>query len=397
MGKITPFCRRNPSTTSGLFSGLLIFVFWLAAPLHACQICLPFPTTSLADHLIDADQVVLARENPDKPFSLIAKEVLKGENTLPEIDLFLDSQSRRLLAGDPERHIVCTRVSTGDSSEWTRVATSNPKLLTIIKEILSKASQWTEKPVERSAYFAPYLGNKDRSIATLAHLEVARAPYSEIRELVDAMPIEQLRAFLNDFRYAEWHALYILLLAQSDDPTDQQRIISAVESNADYSITLQTAAWATAFIELKEIQALEFFDQRYLKDPNRSIDEIRVILAAYSVHGTNGHTHLRDHIIESYRALAEKHPELLPTLTVDLAKWKSWALADQVSAVLTSQAEAFDLESTLQLRSYLREAKGSGKPQDRNGSKTNPIIWIIGALLLLPLTFKFLGAQKARN
>ena len=71
---------------------------WCVLPLAlACQICFPIPRNSAADHLIAADRVVLARENPEKPFSLKAVEVLKGDGDGPEIDLFLDSSTRRSL------------------------------------------------------------------------------------------------------------------------------------------------------------------------------------------------------------------------------------------------------------------------------------------------------------
>ena len=53
--------------------------------------------------------------------------------------------------------------------------------------------------------------NPDSQIRTLAHLEVARAPYDTIRELRNVIPPQEIRSFLADFRYIEWHALYILL------------------------------------------------------------------------------------------------------------------------------------------------------------------------------------------
>lgn len=49
---------------------------------------------------------------------------------------------------------------------------------------------------------------------------------------------------------------------------------------------------------------------RYLKNPNRKTEEVRAVLAALSVHGTRGHTHLRDRIVDGYRLILANHPTM---------------------------------------------------------------------------------------
>ena len=54
---------------------LLSPLLFLAAgirPATARRICVPLPAKSAADHLLEADTAALAREDPDKPFSLEA-------------------------------------------------------------------------------------------------------------------------------------------------------------------------------------------------------------------------------------------------------------------------------------------------------------------------------------
>ncbi|MEM1083415.1 MAG: hypothetical protein AAGI48_04790 [Verrucomicrobiota bacterium] len=374
-----------------IIPSLLLLLGWLHLPVEACQICLPFPVKSLADHLVEADKVVLARENPEKPFSLIATEALKGDGELSAIDLFLDSHSRRVLENDATKGIVCILTQ----GEWKRVATSDPILGPIIHEIIAKEPDWEASPDQRPDFFAPYLDHPERQVALLAHLEVARAPYSKIRTLSDAIPIERLRAFLGDFRYAEWHALYILLLAQSDDPGDRKRIVDSMKSNARFSIVLQSAAWATAYIEIEESEAIEFLRRDYFDGPNRRPDEINAILAAFSVHGTNGHTHLRDEIVEAYRSLAERHPDQLPAIVKDLTKWQRWDLADLVLKRLTTSPGTDDLTTTVELRNYLRLADQVSKETSDPASPSRQLLWILPALILLPLAFKLSGFRSA--
>ena len=83
---------------------------------EACMVCIPFPQSTVADHLLSAKVVALARENPEKPFSFSAVEVLKGELSTPEIELFLNSATRRRLALNPDggrsrRFAVCVTVA----------------------------------------------------------------------------------------------------------------------------------------------------------------------------------------------------------------------------------------------------------------------------------------------
>jgi disulfide oxidoreductase YuzD len=63
---------------------------------EACMVCIPFPQNTVADDLLSATVIVLARENPKKPFSYVAVEVLKGDLDAPQIELFLDSTTRPL-------------------------------------------------------------------------------------------------------------------------------------------------------------------------------------------------------------------------------------------------------------------------------------------------------------
>ena len=65
--------------------GCAIFLF-LEGPLAACQICIPYPTKSAVDYLTEAKVVVLAREDPQRPFHYRPVRVLKGDPGTEEID-----------------------------------------------------------------------------------------------------------------------------------------------------------------------------------------------------------------------------------------------------------------------------------------------------------------------
>ena len=77
--------------------GVGVWLMGLAGAAHACLICIPYPVKTAADFLIDSATVILAREHPDKPFLYAPVDLLKGNPDRVEIDLLLDSATRRLL------------------------------------------------------------------------------------------------------------------------------------------------------------------------------------------------------------------------------------------------------------------------------------------------------------
>ena len=355
----------------------------LPAKLTACQICLPIPLKSLADKIIEAAYVSLARENPNKPFSLISVEDLKGVPAQPEIDLFLDSSTRRLLDVYPDRKIICTRLSDAPEESWQRIGTLSPELEPIVLETLKQSANWEKDPSQRLKYFSQLFGHADTQIRTLAHLEVARAPYGEIRTLKNLLPPEKVRSFLSQLRYLEWHALYIILLATSDEEQDQQLIREKMGTAIQFSFTVQLAAWATAYLEIDQGEALTFLEEHYLQNPNRSPKELKAIYQAFSAHGTGGHQHLRDRIVENYRVLLKSSPELAAAIVTDLELWQRWDLTDEITSAIPSVT---DMSQVLQLRSYLQKAEeATSSSTSLESSTTDGGILAIGIFIALPV------------
>ena len=60
-------------------------------------IVVPYPTQSIADQVLEASIIVLAKESSVKPFTYTAHTALRGSlEDAREIDLFIDSSTRRL-------------------------------------------------------------------------------------------------------------------------------------------------------------------------------------------------------------------------------------------------------------------------------------------------------------
>lgn len=362
--------------------------------LKACQICLPIPQKSLADWIIESKYVSLAQQNPKKPFSLIIDKNLKEEPARPEIDLFLDSSSRHILKTFPDRRIICIRLSDDPSQEWRRIGILTPELGPIIREILQKKDPWKEDQTLRLNYFKDFLSHPDNQIRTLAHLEVAGSPYREIRKLRDVFSSEEIHTFLNKTRYLEWHALYILLLAGSDDEQDHEMIRKKMELATRFSFTVQLAAWTTAYLEIDQEEALSFIETHYLKNPQRTPKELKAIFQALSTHGSEGHQHLRNRIVENYRLLLKSAPQLADAIVTDLEMWERWDFAEPVSEMLPSVT---DMNQVLRLRAYLQKSQPAEPPLPDSESSSSESWMKTAIALLIALPFFLLLSSKIRK
>lgn len=332
-------------------------------PLQACMICIPVPERTAADRLIESETVVLAREDDDRPFAYEPVEVLKGTYDGAPIDLFVNSSTRRKLSRFPERGVVL--VHGGKEPGWRNLGYADEAYEQVVRHVIDHADQWRARDdPDRLRYFAGLLGHENRVIADLAYLEVGRAPYSEIKALGDRVKPDVVRRILGDFAYYDWRALAILMLASSDDERDHRYIKESFESTQKLHIDSHLAAWATAYVEIEGEHAIDRIEDAYFRDGTRTDAELIEIGKALSVHGTNGHIHLRDRIVAAYALLLENRTAMVGWVAKDLAAWQEWGLANQIREIAGDGVD-LDMQALFAVGYYLGLAGEQGDPRDR--------------------------------
>ena len=354
-GSIT--CMGTLLRSRILLPGLALLAYLLVQSANACQVCIPMPVKTLADRLLEADALVLAREDPERPFHYVTVKVLKGDPGDAPIDAFLPSMDRRVLANYPQRHMLLARARPNGS--WSALGIADADYERFIRRILGHAGTWKSMEsdnLQRLAEFAPLLGHADSRLHETAYLEIGRAPYTEIRRIANEVPIETVRTMLDDPRYLEWRSLAILMLAESKLPADRARIRTTFEDKQRLGSTLSLAAWATAYLAIEGEKGLEYIRNRYLAQPDRSREELKEILKALSVYA-NAEPNLREPVTEAYRTLLEVHPLLAPDVTHDLIAWRRWDFAERIEEIRTSIARQDQL-AAYALGLYLRMAAG---------------------------------------
>jgi hypothetical protein len=343
----------------GWWLGLALLVGLLVQAASACQVCIPLPVKTLADRLLEADALALAREDPERPFRYAISEVLKGDPGHAPIDTFLPSANRRVLAQFPGRHMLLARAEPG--GDWSALGIADADYERVVRRILQHAGSWTPMETanrQRLAEFVPLLGHADSRLHEAAYLEIGRAPYAEIRRIATEVPIESVRGMLDEPRYLEWRSLAILMLAQSERPIDRERIRTTFDDKQRLRSTFNLAAWATAYLAIEGTGGVEAIQHWYLTRPDRSREELREIVKALSV-SAGAEAALREPVVAAYRTLLGTHPSLAPDVTRDLIAWRHWDFAEQMQEIRTAIAKRDPL-GAYALGLYLRAAAGAG-------------------------------------
>jgi hypothetical protein len=321
----------------------------------ACQICVPRPTQTLADELLQSDKVVLAREDPERPYHYVAVETLKGDPGTAAIDLFMNTPVRRQLAANPELTMLLARDSR--NREWRTLGIAHDDFEHVARRILNFEGGWIPNEtnnLERLRELAPLLGHEDLRLHELAYLEIGRAPYGSIKAVSTDVSLDRVRAMLSDLRYIEWRGLDILLLGLSDVEEDRVRVIEEMENRQRHSFTQNLDAWATAYLEVTGTAGIDRLSHWYFRNAAKSRGELRSIIRALSVHATNAPEY-REPVVAAYRKFLDVHPDAAPDIARDLIAWREWEFSEKFRELRPEISERDPLGAyTVNL--YLRRA-----------------------------------------
>lgn len=351
------------ANTIRLAAWAIVLALLVTSAGEACMICVPFPKVTHADLLLENESVILAREKAGEPYAFYSVEVLQGRLGPQDIEVFIPSNTLRRLRTSSEDAVVLMRRTA--KSEWQYMTYADPEYQQFIRAILSNSGSWNGARVKsrRIAFFAGYLTRDHRSIREQAYLEVGRAPYASIKTIAGSVPREQIREFLTNWQLINWHGLYIPMLGQSRHAADRDLITKQVQNAARFGLTINLAAWVTAFIEAHTDEGIEEIEALYFKTRSRTRDELEEVLKGLSVLGSEALmtadpviANRRRRIIESYAVLLDHYPMMAGWVARDLTSWQLRALVDRLSRIQQIDV-TLDPSSNLAITYYLSAAE----------------------------------------
>ena len=329
----------------------MILVGAIQAP--ACPICIGFPKKTDADFLLDGHCVLLARPKDLDTFQYAPQTILKGTYDGNEIDLLVDTVTRRVLELHQDRHVLLVQETA--LGPWQNLGIISPEFEVVVRRLITVGVGWTGPDAAslRWQFSIPLFGQSDDRTRTLAYLELGRAPYSVIRKLGGSVSRDSLAPFLDNRQYIEWQGLAILLLAQSESAVDRQRILDSFQSCMQYGLITNLSAWVTAAIEIDPMRSMQQIDDNYFSRSDRRPEELEAVFLAVSMLGALDNAELRERIIASYGRLLEHAPQFAPMVASDLYTWKRTELVETLLTI-SNQPHNFDFNQLLSIHRYLR-------------------------------------------
>jgi hypothetical protein len=314
----------NPSSTSLL----LLFIFLLAPVLQACPICLGIvpQQATLADEVRAAESVVIGQPG-DAAGVFTVSGVVKGDAAL---------KGTRITMADAKASGATILARTSAVEPWQSLGTAGIHLASFFKVTLDLPAAEPRDDAEwadRLARVQPFLGHRDGRVARSAWAEWARAPYRVVRS--QRIEPEKLHAWLLDPGQSYAQPMWNILLGVCGNGDDARRTNEQLETAWKNNDAGLVPALLTARIEREGEAGVAWLEDRYIRDRDRTLEEIQAAIIALSVQG-GVHEQLRPRILAAYRTmLAERRP-LSGLVARDLAAWSDWSAATHFQGLLAS-------------------------------------------------------------
>lgn len=300
--------------TKVLIAGVALLFLGVGA--LGCPICLgigPMERT-LADEMMAANDVVVAQFDGTSDSGLVGR-VMKGDSALRNVRVrvegFRGAGGRVLARGTGLENWVDHGQADGGIIQFLegmkRMRVGMP----------GGDSEWDD----RLAAFRPYLGHRDPRLARSAWSEWAKAPYSAIRR--QRVEPALVRAWQLDPGQAYARSLWWIVLGIAGDAEDVRNLNEQLGVAWASNDAFSAAALLTARIEREGRAGVTWLDEHYLRDRDRTLDEVKAAVAALGVHG-DASPILRPCVLNSCRLMmAERRPlsGLVARILLTLGDW----------------------------------------------------------------------------
>jgi hypothetical protein len=334
-----------------LLGAVGVLTLLTAGSAAACAICLSGWVVTIGQQLDLSDQAVLALADSDGQHFRIV-EVVKGNGAAGRIitEPVLRADAETIQGGKPAlllwnalaqrwagigaidadhaawlRRLVATGGTDGSRSKptWPK-ATQKPNALT--------DADWHE----RLAIVVPYLESPEPLAAEIAYGEMGRAPYGALRSVRLQLEAGKIASWVDDRKLASRRSTYTLLFGIAGGPSDaavlEQRIDVAWKSRDATNL----AAMLAADLELRGPARLDWIDQMYFADRNRTLPEIEAALLALGVQGGANGAVPRERVIQTYRSFMAERKPMAGFVAQQLADWEYWDATTDYVALLKS-------------------------------------------------------------
>jgi hypothetical protein len=313
----------------------------------ACPLCIGTAARSSAQDLDELSRAVLAVPDGDQYRVVV---VIKG--AMPE------SLPADLVIRDPalaDRTLLLARDEQWPT--WVSLGSISASHAPVLRTLAARhppeadAAGWQR----RLGAALPGLESPEALLAELSYAAAAAAPYGSLRSAKAQLDAATVRGWVNNPTLASRQSLYLLLLGIAGNASDATALEAQLDAAwAAHEVT-NLASMIAADLELRGPTRVTWVEDRYLRDPARTVAEIQATLLALGVQANSGGLIPRGRVIDAYRVFMGQHPDMAGFVALDLAAWRYWDVAPEYAAILKSGTRQH-FSSRAQMIAYLKQS-----------------------------------------
>jgi hypothetical protein len=201
----------------------------------------------------------------------------------------------------------------------------------------------------------PRLVSREPLMAELAYGACASAPYAALRAARPELDVATVRTLAEDPASGKRRSLYVLLLGIAGDANDAADLEAQISAAWDTHAATDLSSMLAADMELRGPARVDWIEERYLRDPSRTVAELQAALLALSVQAMSRGPTPRERVIEAYMAFVHAHQDMAGFVAADLAAWGYWDAAPEFASILKANIRQHD-DSRADMIAYLRQS-----------------------------------------
>jgi len=316
----------------------------------ACPLCIGTAARSPSQDLEELSHAVLAV--PDgKQYRVVA--VIKGDAPAGSITQVAGQApthaGRLLLVRDEQWPMWVILGQVG--------ATEAPALRVLAAERPAEAdvAAWQR----RLDVAIPRLVSREPLMAELAYGACASAPYAALRAARPDLEVAKVRALAADPASGTRRSLYLLLLGIVGDAQDADSLEMQIEADWTAHATTDLSSMLAADLELRGAARVAWIEEKYLRNPSRTVAETQAALLALSVQANSRGPIPRERVIAAYMAFIHAHPDMAGFVAPELAEWGYWDATPEFATILQLNLRQHD-DSRAAIVAYLQQSPRRG-------------------------------------
>ncbi len=315
----------------------LCLVIGASRPANAmCPFCPPASAT-LSEQAAESDAVALVRlVKTAKAKDKAATTTLEVVSILKNFGDRLEEKGEVQVPGEASGKMgdLFLLMGTAEGRDAAVFTWDAPQPISEIGFYYLKQAPGPEAPKEkRLRYFLKFLEYPDPLLATDAYSEFAKADYSDLVLIKDALPREKIRQWIkNPDTLASRLGLYGLMLGISGKKSDAELLEAKILDDADKT-RLGIDGIMGGYLLLTGDAGMDLLEKTKIKNPKAPIADVHAAMAAFRFLWQYGQGVIpKDRLRSAMRLLVDR-PDVADMAIADLARWQDWSVQDRLMEI----------------------------------------------------------------